>query len=76
MNVIKKENVIKKGKDIRKLGVIKKIKLVLLLLILIIAYCYSLIIGYLPDQIILFEGEKLNIPSFFGINSSKSISKY
>lgn len=70
MNVIKKENVIKKGKDIRKLGVIKKIKLVLLLLILIIAYCYSLIIGYLPDQIILFEGEKLNIPSFFGINFS------
>ena len=70
MNVIKKENVIKKGKDIRKLGVIKKIKLVLLLLILIIAYCYSLIIGYLPDQIILFEGEKLDIPSFFGINFS------
>ena len=70
MNVIKKENVIKKGKDIKKLGLIKKIKFVLLLLILIITYSYSLIIGYLPDQIILFEGEKLDIPSFFGINFS------
>ena len=70
MNVIKKQNVIKKGKDIKKLGLIKKIKFVLLLLILIITYSYSLIIGYLPDQIILFEGEKLDIPSFFGINFS------
>ena len=45
----------------------KKLKIILLLVILIILYIYTIAIGYLPDNIVLFEGEDLQIPSIFGL---------
>lgn len=44
----------------------KKLKIILLLVILLILYIYTIAIGYLPDNIVLFEGEDLQIPSIFG----------
>ena len=45
----------------------KKLKIILLLVILLILYIYTIAIGYLPDNIVLFEGEDLQIPSIFGL---------
>lgn len=48
----------------------KKLKLFCILFILIIIYIYAIIIGYLPEQIILLEGEELHMPSIFGLKFS------
>ncbi len=45
----------------------KKLKIIFLILLLTIIYSYTIIIGYLPDNLVLFEGENLELPSIFGI---------
>lgn len=45
----------------------KKLKIIVLILLLTIIYSYTIIIGYLPDNLVLFEGENLELPSIFGI---------
>lgn len=50
----------------------KKIKPILFILLLLIIYIYVASISLLPNHIILFEGENLNIPILFGINVSQN----
>ena len=46
----------------------KVIKRLSLIIILMIIYIYTLIISYIPDNLIVFEGENLNINTILGIN--------
>ena len=46
----------------------KKYKKILIILILIIIYMYTCNITMLPNNIILMQGEKLNLNAIFGIN--------
>ena len=44
------------------------LKIFLLLVILLISYIYAIVIGYIPDRIVLFEGEEIDLPSIFGLS--------
>ena len=44
------------------------LKIFLLLVILLISYIYPIVIGYIPDRIVLFEGEEIDLPSIFGLS--------
>ena len=46
----------------------KLLKLFLLLVILLISYIYAIVIGYIPDRIVLFEGEEIDLPSILGLS--------
>ena len=46
----------------------KKFKIISILLVLFILYIYILVIGYIPDKIVLFEGENINLPILLGLN--------
>ena len=46
----------------------KKFKIISILLVLFILYLYILVIGYIPDKIVLFEGENINLPILLGLN--------
>ena len=46
----------------------KNILKLLLVFFLIIMYIYFLVISYLPNNLVLFEGEKINLKTIFGIN--------
>lgn len=46
----------------------KTIKRLSLIIILLIIYIYTLVISYIPDNLIVFEGENLNINTILGIN--------
>lgn len=46
----------------------KIIKKLSFIIILTIIYIYTLVISYIPDNLIVFEGESLNINTIFGIN--------
>lgn len=45
----------------------KKIIMLLLVFFLLLIYIYTLVINYIPDKIILFEGEELSLKTFVGI---------
>ena len=44
------------------------LKIFLLLVLLLISYIYAIVIGYIPDRIVLFEGEEIDLPSIFGLS--------
>ena len=44
------------------------LKIFLLLVILLMSYIYAIVIGYIPDRIVLFEGEEIDLPSIFGLS--------
>ena len=46
----------------------KIIKKILLISILLIIYIYTLILSYIPDNLVVFEGENLNINTILGVN--------
>ena len=46
----------------------KIIKKILLISILLIIYVYTLIISYIPDNLVVFEGENLKINTILGID--------
>lgn len=46
----------------------KFLKIFLLLVILLISYIYAIVIGYIPDRIVLFEGEEIDLPSILGLS--------
>ena len=50
----------------------KKIKPILFILFLLIVYVYVSSITMIPEHIIIFEGERLNIHTLFGINLSEN----
>ena len=43
-------------------------KKILLILLLLIIYVYILAINAIPNEIVVFEGEKIYVPTIFGIN--------
>ena len=46
----------------------KVIRRLSLIIILMIIYIYTLVISYIPDNLIVFEGENLNINTILGMN--------
>ena len=46
----------------------KTIKKILLIIILLVIYIYTLTLSYIPDNLVVFEGENLNINTILGIN--------
>lgn len=53
----------------------KYIKKIILLFVLLIAYVYTLAISAIPENIILFQNEKLNTSTIYGVNISANSSK-
>ena len=48
----------------------KKFLKLLLVLFLLLIYMYVLVWQNLPDELVLFEGEKVNLKTILGINIS------
>lgn len=46
----------------------RTLKMLLLVFFLLIVYVYTLMLSAIPDKLILFEGENLNMKTIFGIN--------
>ena len=46
----------------------KVLKVLLLVFFLLVIYIYILVLEKIPNQIVIFEGEKINIGNLFGIN--------
>lgn len=57
----------------KKLG--KRLSKILIILILLIIYIYVASICLIPNNIIIFEGESLNIPTLYGINICQNNKK-
>ena len=53
---------------------LKKVHVIFILAILLLALIYVSNITCLPDRVILLEGEKLNLKTFFGINIESQAS--
>ena len=51
---------------------IKKIKPIIFIIFLLVIYIYVSSITMIPEHIVIFEGEKLNIHTLFGINLSEN----
>ena len=54
----------------------KILKIILLTIILSIIYAYTLVILNLPDTVIVFEGESININTLYGMNINLKDEKY
>lgn len=46
----------------------RKIKPVLLILVFLFLYVYVLAIDSIPNEIVIFQGESLNLNTFFGLS--------
>lgn len=46
----------------------KKLKRVLLILVFLFFYVYVLAIESIPNEIVIFQGETLNLKTIFGLN--------
>ena len=66
-DILKEYFPIKQKEKERKMKLFKKIILILLLLIIFI---YTLAIDNMPNEIVIFEGEKININTILGLNLS------
>ena len=51
----------------------KKFLKLLLVLFLLLIYMYVLVWQNLPDELVLFEGEKVNLKTILGINISENV---
>lgn len=54
----------------------KFLKIIFLLIVLLILYVYILVIGYIPEKIVLFEGENINIPLLWGLSYETSNNEF
>ena len=66
-DILKEYFPIKQKEKERKMKLLKKIILIFLLLIIFI---YTLAIDNMPNEIVIFEGEKININTILGLNLS------
>ena len=54
----------------------KILKILIIVIILSIIYAYALVILNLPDTLIVFEGENININTLYGMNINLKDEKY
>ena len=59
-----------------KLSMKKILKILLVTITLSIIYAYSLVILNLPDTLIVFEGENININTLYGMNINLKDKNY